>query len=320
MPYLRGGRTHAYNRRELAAGRLAVSPVNDGSLLKFPHRKGKTDAYPGPVLHGHYLVVGWRPMEIVALGLIVLSFGSAFANFVGALGSHHARISNGYERIYWWIGAVSLAVLITTLRWLLRRRYRKFVVFDRLHGLVHIPYFFGSRMARVRFEDLNACIVEMPTGTMFLETETVLYFVRPGWDLIRDGYPPRRYLTAVARGLADKPTVEAKWLVMVSFMTEPPPPMPTERERYLESHKKGRRHKYLVEPHCLENLHWIVDSSYGGDWKRYIKDIHIEYSRFDPTKLGTTPNWVREPDGRWRRVREGEVVPTHGVVPVGEAD
>jgi len=320
MPYLRGGRTHAYNRRELAAGRLTVSPVNDGSLLRFPHRKGKARGHVGHVLYGHYLVVGWRPMETLALLLIILGISGTITCFVMALAVHGDWMHGQDEPVYWALMWFSLITSVLTLRWLLRRRYRKFVVFDRRHGLVHIPYFFGSRMARVRFEDLNACIVEMPTGTMFLETETVLYFVRPGWDLIRDGYPPRRYLTAVYRWGGREPYTEENWMVMVSFMTEPPPPMPTQRERYRESHKKGHRHKYLVDPIYLENRQWRIDSSYGGEWKRYIKDIHIEYSRFDPTKLGTTPNWVREPDGRWRRVREGEVVPTHGVVPVGEAD
>ncbi|RFA36470.1 hypothetical protein [Alkalilimnicola ehrlichii] len=163
--------------------------------------------------------------------------------------------------------------------------YRRFIVFDRVRQLVHIPHRFGDGVDRVRFQDASFCITDYPSGYANLRSATALYVVRPGWDLLRDGYPAQTRMVVVAgAGYEghDKKT-ERAWRHIVQFMSRP-----AGSDEY--------------------SFQYMANETHGGDVIAYLRDLDPDsnYRRFEPKELGTLPNWIREPDGRWRRVGEAE--------------
>jgi len=304
----RYGRLHCEIREQLAEGRIPLVALDDTSELRHKHPKGESASYVGPVLYRHYLTVGWWPFTLPTIYALPLLISSTVVCFMMALALRHDWLRQQQIPVYWTVSATSLVLLIAALLKLLRPRHRKFVVFDRRHGLVHIPHVFGWRSEAVRFADLDACIMDRATGTLGLDSHTNVYVVRPPWDLARDGMPPWRGLVRVGIGSPwEDPKGEGMWLFILDFMTQKPPPTYPNPGASIEEIDR------VISLSRLSTGQSLVDSDeYGGDWKGYIAQMNPEYRRFNPAKLSKQPTWIRETDGRWRRVGKGEVIPSEG--------
>lgn len=92
-----------------------------------------------------------------------------------------------------------------------RRPYRHFIVFDRQSGLVHVPQRWGRKLERLRFADASFVLTERYGS--YTSTDTHLHLVRPGHDLIHDGFPGRWRVTDLCGGFGDE-----IWSFIVAYM------------------------------------------------------------------------------------------------------
>ena len=297
MPLYRGGRGHAQAAKRLKKGELPIAARNDDESVFWHRHKSEDFVADGALFYGDYLLYGywpWRmPWLVLAFLCACLSL-SGFVSYASALAHSQADRASTYI-------CIALATLVVAVfgfwHGFRNFRYRKYVVFDRKRHLVHIPRLLGPEMDVVRWEDAGFCVVDTITGYAGVGTDGNVYVCRPPWDLVRDGYPPMRFrvpIDGVAERYGGGRGAERIWRFIVNCMT---PPM---AQSFIGDFKDS-------------DMVAFVDRVYGGDWDPFFRE---EWPRrlgapkgallhFRPAQLATTPNWLREPDGRWRWVGNG---------------
>lgn len=291
MPVYRGGRGHWQAAKRLRRGVLPVAARNDDeSILWYTH--GPKHYYTsGALFYRDYLIYGWWPWRMPWL---FTAFWCGNASFVylfvygfvpdGTISDLHVALITLVIAVFgFWHGFTHF-------------RFRKYIVFDRKHKLVHLPRLFGRGLDTVRWEDLGACIVNTIGGYAGSTTMGGLFLCRPRWDLLRDGYPPctrRIYVYGLGPRYGGPRAVERIWRFIVDFMTQPP-----------AQSKIGD----------YSDMASTVERDCGGDWDVFFREVWPRRSRepkgvlkhFDPGHYPTAPNWSRTPEGVWQRVGPAE--------------
>lgn len=280
MPVFRsGGLGHRAAARDLRRGRYPVSPVNDESVLWYITPEDDPVLGPAPHSMNALHIFEYRPFMIFhgVLAWCGISFLLPFTLMYFAHGHTH----------YAWLSGFCAVLVVYAVWAFIIRKPRKFFVFDRDRGLVHIPHILGRGMDVARWEDLSFVIVDEPGGYAGLSPVTSLFVVRPGHDLLRDGYPPRHMLVRVCGGSRETNAAEEYWACLVRFMNSKELNSGFSPEDYRDYVKEGL-------------------AQFGGDLSKYYTGGLPRYSHFNYYRLVHRPTWWREPDGRWRPAREGD--------------
>ena len=294
MPLLRVPGQHLQGAGALRRGELPVTDLTDtrqfyyppAPMHKYAARRPEMDNPAGVfLLEGELLVFGWTPaMALVGgVGSFVLIYGAL--TFWGYL--------RGEDWISAWEGLGLLPLGALMFIWYpFFAPYRRFVVFDRRRGLVHLPgWFRGRRPDAVRWQDLGVLLAEVPGGYMGSTPLTQVYVVRPPSSLARREYPPWYRRIPFIDGEAAHHDAEQSWRRVATWMTEPPEASPWALSR-----------KELDQG--------IADEFFRGNWTAHHRDkLTLPASKqlrlFFGTELLTEPNWVCDAGGRWQRRPDG---------------
>lgn len=300
MPLLRVPRRFVLNPGGgVRRGEIPVTELTD--TRHFIHPPAPMDVYaartPGmdwPVdigtLEGDLLVFLWKPLG----GLIG---GVGMPTFPMALGSAYYYFA-GVPGPWGWIALVGVPLTAWMLIWYpFFARYRRFVIFDRRRGLVHLPRWLSRRRPdAVRWEDFGVLVKDIPGGYMGMSPETVVYAVRPPYSLWRRQYPPWYARIPFLRSGAETHESEQSWRRIASYMTEPLEDQP-----------------WVAERKCLRESATRV--AFNGDWVAYRRKDESHCWPLYGSELLTAPNWVYDEAGRWQRLPEGpreRLVPSDG--------
>ena len=160
--------------------------------------------------------------------------------------------------------AVSILLIFLHWKWVITAPARKFVTFDRLTGIVHIPHVFSKDYDRILFED--ASFVLMDRITYPANESSFLYLVRPGWDVYTKGMVKgRRWLLELMPG-GTRDDLQSAWNYVATFMSDKS-----------EQHKRLRRYeskpntlKHFDPDKLTDDLTWKRDAD--GTWKKVGRD------------------------------------------------
>ena len=291
MPLVRVRGQHLQGAGALRRGECPVTELTDTRQFYYPPAPidDEEPLLDGPLgiklLEGELLVFGWTPaMALVGgVGSFVLIYGAL--TFWGYL--------RGEDWISAWEGLGLLPLGALMFIWYpFFAPYRRFVVFDRRRGLVHLPgWFRGRRPDAVRWQDLGVLLAEVPGGYMGSTPLTQVYVVRPPSSLARREYPPWYRRIPFIDGEAAHHDAEQSWRRVATWMTEP-----LEASPWAVSLKELDQD--VAEGDALED-------SYRGDWAAFRKDIAGSLRPFYGTELLTEPNWVCDAEGCWQRRPDG---------------
>ncbi len=278
MPLLRAGPSHFASKRRLKSGEAPITDVGDTKAFRFPCRQA--DVLPlGPGgdshLEGDLLAYGWRPESplLWAIALLASLFGMSFGIAALARGDG-----------FWLLVCLAVSAIgVLILRHGLRADDRRFVVFDRRRGLVHISRRFGPRPDAVRWQDLSVLVLDGSSPFGDGSMETAIYVARPGRSLLRFQYPRRRERIRLGvNSSAQDEEAEQSWRQIAIFMSEP-------RE----------------DPEWVVREKWFRSSvaalSYGNDWTAMRRAESRMFRHLYGSELLTEPNWVCDDKGRWQR-------------------
>ena len=224
-----------------------------------------------------YSLYGYDPIYFwvtVIYGALALPIGLGMV--IGALfGSN-----NMFGMTEGVIGSVLLAILWGLFRLNSVYVYNKFIIFDRINRLVHIPIFFGKDWDVVPFDQADFALVEIP-GHLRMNFSPTFFVCRPPGDLTEEGVntDKKKYLVKVFGG-----SNQEEWAYLVAFMN-------------YEQNEIQKRNIFSLNELDPSYEREMEDGSKVSFYK-FIK----KYRRFDPSKLATQPNWVRDESGAWQRV------------------
>ena len=180
-----------------------------------------------------------------------------------------------------------------TIFWLSSRmRANRFIVFDRVKKMTHIPKRFSSKHDTIKWGDTSFFIFDENYLTRLnTYSNTNITLIPPPIDG-RQGRVPGPYSIGrliFLQGLQSRhhnsAEAEAIYRYIVAFMTQPP--------------NEG----ILQEVQRREQA--ICDEEYNGDRDAMRRHLGWFWYRLDPKKLPDQPNWIRHPDGRWERTGPG---------------
>ena len=244
-----------------------VSKKNDTSILE-PGIDSVIE-YHGYAFRDGYYVVGYWPWANILVGLTALA----------TIGGGMLFLAMAAGEFPWSLLLIILASLMTPamfLFWLYPpyHVYGKFVVFDRINGLVHIPRLLSGH-DRIRFEDASFIFINrIHYGGM--RSSVYWYLYRPGMDLVRDSIPygAWRWLLELYFNYTEKAAQE-DWHFLVHFM------------------------KY--ERNAINSIEEVYIRRFNLKLPFYRQYHRFKYVQ---KQLGTAPNWERAADGTWKRLED----------------
>lgn len=283
MAVFRGGKGYYHARRKLKNGELPISGNNDDSVLwgqRVPDVvTGEPVAQQGDGWQqGDYLVYGWRPYAGTLGGLSIVAGSIAFVQAI-------AHFSHGQPG---WIPIIFLIIAALFYYYIARARFHRFVIFDRRHGLVHLPRFFSRRQDSIRWQDADFWLIDVKGGVYFDTTHTELITTRPPWDLRTKGIPPfwrHIMLTSASSDDSNNAPTEPAFRHIVEFMTA------------------ARTSRMLLDE--LISMDCYVAHTFNNDFRRTRKKAGRLFSLLDPESLADKPNWLRGKSGNWEKVGRG---------------
>ena len=231
-----------------------ISAINDTSVLDpgiEPNSSGRT------MYAENYYVFGFwfweKPLYFVSF--ILLLFGAAEV-IMGFISSRRWE-----EQLT--LGFICLGFGYWLWKYPFTHEFKKFVVFDQKTGIVHIPKRIGKKYDRILFKDASFIMVDRYLNIYGTVRMTYFYLLRPGWDLIHDGWI-KNTLSLIELELSSNEHIQSSWAFLIEFMA-------------------GRYKNYCTV--------------------KEAKKIHEDLSKFDSSKLGTDLTWTRDENGKWHKVK-----------------
>lgn len=230
-----------------------ISAINDTSVLDSGVEPRNATSLA--MSADNYYVFGYwfweKPLLVVMLFLFCIGLTAIVATF---------GVNGRWE--FFILGLICLIVLRQLWRYSFIHKFKKFVIFDKRTGIIHIPKRFGREYDRVLFKDASFIIVDR-IHYLGISKSTYFYLLRPGWDLIHDGWIKHTFSLIELSKLPD-PYIQKVWAYLVQFMV-------------------GK----------LDSL----------DSMKEAKKVYKRFSKFDPSKFGTDLTWTRDEDGKWHKVK-----------------
>lgn len=292
MAVFRGGGGYYIAQQKLKDGELPISENNDCSVLW--GQKTRHPVTGGKVTHlgqgwqlGDFIVCGWKPYWSAWVSTVLVPLSLAFTMTLGYF--FHGHDPENYFFFSDWRLAILFSVSTVFIYYAaFHARFPRFVIFDRRHGLVHLPRFFSRRQDSIRWQDADFCIIDTRGGYLMDKTATVLLTAPPPWDLRSQGCckPWKQIMFGMGEGDdPDNADAEPAFRNIVRFMMEPP--------------SKGVPLKDLVDTDCA------ISSQYKNNLRLFRTKLGRETSLLDPERLPSKPNWIKDRFGNWKKVGPG---------------
>ena len=230
-----------------------ISAINDTSVLD----PGIEPCPGGDLCVTNYYVFGYWFWEKPLLVVMLFLFGIGVTAIIATFG-----VNGRWEFLI--VGLSCLILLRKLWRYSFIHKYKKFIVFDQKTGIVHIPKRFGKKYDRILFKDASFVMVDRYTTILGLSRSTYFYLLRPGWDLIHDGWIKNTY-SLIELSTASNEFAQKIWAFLVEFMAG----------RY-------KRHFYTLKE---------------------AQNGRPNFAKFDPSKLETDLTWTRDENGKWHKVK-----------------
>ena len=235
-------------------GQKKISAINNNSVLE-PGTKPFNAAGISVCTDTYYVFKYWfweKPILFINLILVLLGITEVIMGW--------SRSGRWEEEI---LGFICLGLGYWLWKYPFTYEFKKFVVFDQKTGIVYIPKRIGKKYDRILFKDASFIMVDRYSNIYGTNRNTYFYLLRPGWDLIRDGWIKNTYSLIELSADPNESTQET-WAFLVDFMA-------------------GRRKSY-----------YTLKAAQNG---------RPNFAKFDPSKLGTDLTWTRDENGKWHKVK-----------------
>ncbi|MCH8544095.1 MAG: hypothetical protein LAT61_11035 [Alcanivorax sp.] len=300
MAFFRGGRRADWKnggialcraQKQLRGGTWPVGDNDDKSIVwqDHPRKEYGDDDYVQSPMHliGDYLIYG-MPRLAVPIGFIsYLLLCWAIPNYIWQGEAAWMRQS----------AHISVFLAVLGFYYGLFSRYNQFVIFDRRNQLVHISHYFSRRFHSASWKDFDYVVLDCHSSFFGRSHSAIILTTPPPWSLRNHGLTLRMLYTSRMIDLSEEADLldqspryrtEKKVEFIINFMTE--------------------KSTYAKTLNVTKEIDAQITCHAKDDFRYYRRKIKGPYSLIDPEKLPAEPNWEKDENEDWKKLRKSTIV------------